>query len=1001
MPKRLAMVLTVLFTLGVGSMWGATFTTTTSGGFNNGTKTLDGITVTIAKGSGTAPSWQSGHVRVYQGNTISFSSTSSIVSITMTATSSSYAKEFTASTGNFSTSGSTMSWEGSANSLTLTLPSGSAQARITQIVVTVKTGCTGTKLGTPVVTATPSDRQVILSWPNVSNADSYQLKWSGGDWAAATSPVTKTGLTNGMAYTYQVKAIGNGSTYCDGDASEEASATPNVFYTVTWMKNGIAHATTQVAGGSKPTFPDTPESCDDTSNSFYGWATASWSGKIDNISEKTIYTSANNMPAVNGAVTYHAVFATKGAGGGTAFDGTSGGDFKIYALVGEEKKYLKGTGDKILPVGESDATEYTFTKISDGVFSIKTGTTYLTYASGTNLGTSNSAYSWTISKGTKGSWRIASAANSSRGIVYRASTYNQFGGYATSNITTNGTEYYDVEIGGGSSVSYSGYITTCATKTSVTLNPNGGKFTSTTDGWIQNGDKLTKQVDGSVTLPTPTQTGYDFKGWYDAASDGDKIADGGEDYTPSEDIVLYAQWDPITYIITLNPGSGICDNNTVSGTCSEGVKLPTASPSNACTEEGWTFAGWATASVNETTTVPTTLYDANQTYNPTTNIELYAVYMKQTFTLSIVYNSTTYYVGEYESSKSILTAETDVNNAMDFRIVDGQYLRCESGYISHNSASSTNISCYLSKDGNVFPWTITENTGTISFQSTKAEGNVRYLGYNYNDGNPRFAVYVESYAHNLTKTTTTTYTSNPSCVPTYSLTNIIYPSAEYGNISPETVDGIPENTSISTSNNIYTVNGTTVTAIPAAATAQYTYAFSSWSNLPATVTADATVTANFTRTINKYTITWKNGDDILETDTDVEYGATPTYNGDKPKKEQDEIYTYEFTGWTPELADVTGDQIYTATYNQIKRQYTVIWFVNGMQVHTEQVDAGNEITPPTVNSIPCGAVIAGWTDAEGGNYVHKTSTLHVGATPSIEIRSNKIFYAVFADYGQQ
>lgn len=357
---RFIMVLTMLLIVGVGQAWGTTFTTTTSGGFNNGTKTLDGITVTIAKGSGSSPSWQSGHVRVYQGNTISFSSTSSIVSITMTATSSSYVKEFTASTGNFSTSGSTMSWEGSATSLTLTLPSGSAQARITQIVVTVETGCTGTKLGTPDVTATPSDRQVILSWSNVSNASSYQLKWNGGEWVAATSPVTKTGLTNGTAYTYQVKAIGNGSTYCDGDASEEASATPNVFYTVTWMNNGVEYTTTQVTGGSKPTFPDTPESCDAISTNFYGWATSPWSGKINDLSDKTIYTSAGDMPNVNANGTiFYAVFCE--GGGGTELlnetfdnnltsDGTqalSQGDVFLGDFSGETSKTYKGANGTV------------------------------------------------------------------------------------------------------------------------------------------------------------------------------------------------------------------------------------------------------------------------------------------------------------------------------------------------------------------------------------------------------------------------------------------------------------------------------------------------------------------------------------------------------------------------------------------------------------------------------------------------------------------------------
>ncbi|MCR5532635.1 MAG: T9SS type A sorting domain-containing protein [Paludibacteraceae bacterium] len=172
--------------------------------------------------------------------------------------------------------------------------------------------CSGEKVGTPVVTATPSNAQIQLTWPTVTNATAYKLKWNGGDWETVTSPVTKSGLTNGTSYTYQVKAIGNGTTYCDGDPSAEASCVAGVSYTVTWMNNGETHTTTSVLSGEKPTFPATPISCDvaegGESTVFYGWAEGTWIGKTDDISGETIYTSADDMPAVDGAVTYHAVF---------------------------------------------------------------------------------------------------------------------------------------------------------------------------------------------------------------------------------------------------------------------------------------------------------------------------------------------------------------------------------------------------------------------------------------------------------------------------------------------------------------------------------------------------------------------------------------------------------------------------------------------------------------------------------------------------------------------
>lgn len=367
-------------------------------------------------------------------------------------------------------------------------------------------------------------------------------------------------------------------------------------YTVTWNVNGEVYETTQVTEGSKPTFPATPSSCDATSNTFYGWATATWDGKIDNIIGKTIYTSANDMPAVNGAVTYYAVFATKGASGGTAFDGTSGGDFKIYALVEGEKKYLQGTGSKISPVDEAQATEYTFTKISDGVFSIKTGTTYLTYASSSNLGTSNSAYSWTISTGTKGSWRIASTNTTSRGIVYRAGTTNQFGGYALSNITANGTEYYDVEIGGGASVSYSGYITTCAagdpcaslqapivtptaTANSITLSWEA------VDGAISyNVYNYTTEVADEVNVLTYTFNGLNSETEYSWEVEAVSATCNGKGTKGTTTTLAEA---PTSYTITFETNGGTNIDKITDATA-----LPDPLPTP--TKTGYTFLGWYT-----------------------------------------------------------------------------------------------------------------------------------------------------------------------------------------------------------------------------------------------------------------------------------------------------------------------------------------------------------------------------------------------------------------------
>lgn len=118
-----------------------------------------------------------------------------------------------------------------------------------------------------------------------------------------------------------------------------------------------------------------------------------------------------------------------------------------------------------------------------------------------------------------------------------------------------------------------------------------------------------------------------------------------------------------------------------------------------------------------------------------------------------------------------------------------------------------------------------------------------------------------------------------------------------------------------------TYNGATPTK---SATAQYTYAFSGWSPSVGAITGNTTYTAQFTATLRKYTVTWKNYDgSVLETDTNVPYGTTPTYNGATPARATDVQYTYAFKGWDKTVSAVTGNATYTAQFTATVRKYTV------------------------------------------------------------------------------
>ena len=102
------------------------------------------------------------------------------------------------------------------------------------------------------------------------------------------------------------------------------------------------------------------------------------------------------------------------------------------------------------------------------------------------------------------------------------------------------------------------------------------------------------------------------------------------------------------------------------------------------------------------------------------------------------------------------------------------------------------------------------------------------------------------------------------------------------------------------------------------------YLTSDWSN---------TVVYTAAQEEQTFTVTWKNGDNVLEIDVGVVRGAIPSYNSAEPTKKADDRYTYTFAGWEPELVAVTEDVTYTARFDAVPKSYTVTFYdENGMSV---------------------------------------------------------------------
>ena len=234
-------------------------------------------------------------------------------------------------------------------------------------------------------------------------------------------------------------------------------------YTIRFFDNGEQIGEDQKVQenqqAQKPANP-TP-ACEDYT--FVGWWTEAL--EADNTQAKSWITNFKATQNQDYYAVYSKTEESEGESGSADFDGVTAGTYKIYGQAGGTKYYAKNSinnNNKLeSTTNEAEAAEFTFAKVTDG-FTIKTGGQYLKAGSSTNVSLSNTAFTWFIDSGTKGTWRVYSTSNTGRALVFRAGNYNVFGAYATSNI--NGTEYFDLEIvgeSGPSSITYYSTVENC------------------------------------------------------------------------------------------------------------------------------------------------------------------------------------------------------------------------------------------------------------------------------------------------------------------------------------------------------------------------------------------------------------------------------------------------------------------------------------------------------------------------------------------------------------
>ena len=156
------------------------------------------------------------------------------------------------------------------------------------------------------------------------------------------------------------------------------------------------------------------------------------------------------------------------------------------------------------------------------------------------------------------------------------------------------------------------------------------------------------------------------------------------------------------------------------------------------------------------------------------------------------------------------------------------------------------------------------------------------------------------------------------------------------------------------------------------------YIFNGWSPEVKEVNGDQTYTALFIEEDNTFTIIWKNHDGtVLEIDSDVNFGITPTFDSDIPIKTADEEYTYVFDKWSPDIYPADKIQEYVAQFLKTPKSVTIIiknW--DDVEVLNQEFNYGSTIVEPVLPE-RLGYTFMGWITNNGAIEFPFTATENI------------------------
>jgi uncharacterized repeat protein (TIGR02543 family) len=347
----------------------------------------------------------------------------------------------------------------------------------------------------------------------------------------------------------------------------------------------------------------------------------------------------------------------------------------------------------------------------DGWYSAATGGTFLGYAGANYTVTQNvtlyarfSQITYTVSWNANGGSVSPTSTDGAWGQVITAPTPTR-SGYTFSYWRNPSAGDLLYSVNAGQSWTINGTLTFTAVWTvaqyTVYFNANGGSVTPPSS---------TVNSGSSVTLPTPSRSGYTFNGWYTAISGGTYLGSGGNLYTPSNSIEIYAQWSNIQYTVTWSPNGGTVSPSSNIVNAGGTVTAPTP------TRSGYTFSYWRHPSAGDLLYL---LYAGNN-FTPESSVTFTAIWSQDIVQYTVTYNANGGTVSPTTStvnSGSSVTLPTPSRSGYTF---DGWYTATTGGsYIG--GAGST----YIPTASIIIyaRWTVVQTQYTVTWNNNDGTGN--------------------------------------------------------------------------------------------------------------------------------------------------------------------------------------------------------------------------------------------------------------------------------------